>query len=58
MAVDGSEFKAADSKDRSYSEERLRERMGRLEVKIRECLAELEAADREEAGVEREKRAE
>jgi transposase len=57
-AVDGSEFKAADSKDRSYSEERLRERMGRLEVKIGECLAVLEAADREESGVERGKSAE
>jgi transposase len=58
VAIDGSKFKAVNSKDQNYTEGKLRERIQRLEVKIEEYLAELDAADREETEAEQEKSAE
>jgi hypothetical protein len=57
VAIDGSKFKAVNSKDRNYTEAKLRERIQRLEVKIADYLAELEEADREETVEENEKSA-
>ncbi|MDR2538002.1 MAG: transposase, partial [Treponema sp.] len=58
VAIDGSTFKAVNSKDRNYSEAKLRERIQRLEVNIEAYLAELEKADREETEAGQEKSAE
>jgi transposase len=58
VAIDGSKFNAVNSKDRNYTEGKLREWIRRLEKKIEEYLAELEVADREEAEVGQEKREE
>jgi hypothetical protein len=58
VAIDGSKFKAVNSKDRNYTEGKLKERIERLEKKIEDYLKELEETDREKAGAEREKSAE
>jgi hypothetical protein len=58
LAIDGSKFKAVNSRERNYSEGKLRERIQRLEVKIEVYFAELDAADREETEAEGEKSAE
>jgi transposase len=55
VAIDGSKFKAVNSKERNYTEGKLRERIERLEKKIEEYLKELEETDREEAVAEQEK---
>jgi hypothetical protein len=55
VAIDGSKFKAVNSKNRNYTEGKLKERIQRLEKKTKEYLAELETADREEAKAGQEK---
>jgi hypothetical protein len=54
-AIDGSKFKAVNSKERNYTEGKLKERIERLEKKIADYLKELEEADREGGEVEQEK---
>jgi hypothetical protein len=58
VAIDGSKFKAVNSKELNYTEGKLKERIERLEKKIEDYLKELDETDREEAGAEREKSAE
>lgn len=58
LAIDGSKFKAVNSKERNYTEGKLEERIQRLEKKIAEYLEELDATDREEDEAEQEKSAE
>jgi hypothetical protein len=48
VAVDGSKFKAVNSKDRNFSEAKLRGRIDRLETHIEEYSKELEANDGKE----------
>jgi hypothetical protein len=55
VAIDGSKFKAVNSKDRNYTEGKLKERIQQLEKKIEEYLAEVGVADREEAEAGQEK---
>ena len=57
-AMDGCKFKAVNSKDRNFTEKKLKDRLGRIEAKIEEYLKELEASDRAEDSVAREKSAE
>jgi hypothetical protein len=52
-AIDGSNFKANNSKDRNWTEGKLRERTERLEKKIVEYLAKMEEADLEETGADK-----
>ncbi|MDR1419622.1 MAG: transposase, partial [Treponema sp.] len=49
LAIDGSTFKAVNSKERNYTEGKLKERIQRLETRMEAWLKELEEADREEA---------
>jgi transposase len=55
VAIDGSKFKAVNSKDQNYTKAKLRERIQRLEAKTEEYLEELEEADQKETGAENEK---
>jgi hypothetical protein len=55
VAIDGSKFKAVNSKDRNYTEGKLKERIRWLEKKTEEYLAEVEVADRGEAEAGQEK---
>jgi len=57
-AIDGSKFKAVNSKDRNYTKDKLTDRLQRLDKKIDEYLAEMERIDREEGISEKEKSAE
>ena len=57
-AMDGCKFKAMNAKDRNFTEKKLNDRIGRIEAKIEEYLKELEASDRAEDSVAREKSAE
>ena len=58
LAIDGSKFKAVNSKERNYTEGKLKERIERLEKKIETYMKELEETDREEEEGEQEKSAE
>ena len=49
IAIDGSKFKAVNSKDRNFTEKKLQDRIARIETKIEEYLKELEDSDREES---------
>ena len=55
VAIDGSKFKAVNSKKRNFTEEKLKNRLERIDKHIAEYLAELENIDTEEdsAGGER-----
>jgi transposase len=57
-AIDGSRFKADNSKDRNWTEAKLEERTEQLEKKTAGCLEELEETDGEEGAAEQEKSAE
>ena len=48
VAVDGSKFKAVNSKDRNFGPKKLEERISRIDAKIEEYLKELEDSDWEE----------
>ena len=56
-AIDGSKFKAVNSKDRNFTKDKLSDRLKRIEAKIDEYLKELEKTDKEEDAVEKEKSA-
>ncbi|MCL2087017.1 MAG: IS1182 family transposase [Oscillospiraceae bacterium] len=45
VAIDGSKFKAVNSKDRNFTDKKLRERIARIDSKIEEYLKELEDSD-------------
>ena len=55
LAIDGSKFKAVNSKERNYTDGKLKERIERLDTKIEGYMKELEEADREEGGAGEEK---
>jgi transposase len=55
LAIDGSKFKAVNSKERNYTDGKLKERIERLDTKIEAYMKELEEADREEGGAGEEK---
>lgn len=48
IAVDGSKFKAVNSKDRNFTDKKLQERIMRLEVKIEEYMNQLNEVDKQE----------
>ena len=54
-AVDGSKFKAVNSKDRNFTKDKLNDRIKRIDAKIDEYLKELDKTDIEEDVVEKEK---
>jgi transposase len=58
VAIDGSKFKAVNSKDRNFTKDKLKDRIKRLDEKIAEYLAELEESDRQEDSAVGEKPAE
>jgi transposase len=47
-AIDGSKFKAVNSKDRNFTDSKLKERIARLEAKIEEYMREIDEADKQE----------
>jgi transposase len=49
VAIDGSKFKASNSKKRNWTKARLRERIGLIDASIEEYLTLLEASDRQHA---------
>jgi transposase len=57
-AIDGSKFKAVNSKDRNFTKDKLKDRLERIDKKIEEYLKELDKTDFDENIVEREKTAE
>jgi transposase len=52
VAIDGSKFKAVNSKERNFTETKLKDRIERIEKKIEEYLAQIDATDKEENAVE------
>jgi hypothetical protein len=48
IAIDGSKFKAVNANDRNFTDGKLADRIGRLDNKITEYMAELSANDQEE----------
>ena len=58
ISLDGSKFRAVNSKHRNFTIEKLKDRLGRIEKKIGEYLEELEKADLAEDAVEKGKSAE
>jgi len=58
VAVDGSKFKAVNSKDHNFGGKKLEERIARIEAKIEEYLRELEDSDWEENAAAGEKSSE
>jgi transposase len=56
-AIDGSKFKAVNSKDNNFTRDKLKDRLKRIDEKIDEYLKELEKTDMEENAVEKEKSA-
>ena len=57
-AIDGSKFKAVNSKDRNFTKDKLDDRLKRIDERINEYLAELEKNDNVEDTVDKEKAAE
>lgn len=55
VAIDGSKFKAVNSKDRNFGRKKLEERIARIDAKIEEYLRELEDSDWAENAAEGEK---
>jgi len=58
IAIDGSKFKAVNSKDRNFGAKKLEERIARIDAKIEEYLRELEDSDWKENAAAGEKSAE
>ena len=52
QAIDGSKFKAVNSKDRNFCDKKLKERLARIEEKIKEYMSKLDDADQKEDTVE------
>jgi Transposase and inactivated derivatives len=57
IAIDGSKFKAANSKDRNFTEQKLSERIAKIDAKIEEYLRNIEDTDTVESAVAKEKSA-
>jgi len=57
-SIDGSKFKAVNSKDRNFTKGKLEDRIKRIEENISEYMKELDELDEEEDKVEKEKSAE
>jgi transposase len=55
IAIDGSKFKAVNSKDRNFNEEKLAERIARLNAQIEEYLRQIDDTDKQENAVSGEK---
>jgi transposase len=55
VAIDGSKFKAVNSKDRNFTKDKLKDRLKRIDEKINEYLKELEKTDMEEDAVDKKK---
>jgi len=55
VGIDGSKFKAVNSKDCNFTKDKLKDRLERLDKKIDEYLSELEKTDKEEDIAEKEK---
>jgi transposase len=53
VAIDGSKFKAVNSKDNNFTKDKLKDRLKRIEIKIDEYLKELDRTDKEEDLVDR-----
>jgi transposase len=53
VAVDGSKFKAVNSKDRNFTKNKLTDRLARIEAKIQEYLNQLEEQDKQEINDEK-----
>jgi len=51
VAIDGSKFKAVNSKQRNFTQRKLKKQVNELDRKIEQYLAELDEADEEEKGV-------
>jgi len=58
VAIDGSKFKAVNSKDCNFNDDKLKERIERLNARIEEYLRQIEEADIEENRADIEKSAE
>jgi transposase len=58
VAIDGSKFKAVNSKDRNFTDKKLEERIARIDVKIEEYLHQLEESDSKEDAASGEKTSE
>ena len=56
-AIDGSKFKAVNSKDRNFTKDKLKDRIERIDEKIEEYMKELDKGDKEEDAAAREKTA-
>jgi transposase len=56
-AIDGSKFKAVNSKERNFTQDKLKDRLERIEEKIEAYMKEIEDTDREEDEVAAEKTA-
>lgn len=52
VAIDGSKFKAMNSKERNFNEKKIQERLNRISEKITEYMAELDRNDLREEGIE------
>jgi DNA-binding protein H-NS len=55
LALDGSKFKAVNSRERNFTKNKLKDRLKRIDTEIGEYLAVLEKTDREEEVVDRER---
>jgi transposase len=53
IAIDGSKFKALNSKNRNFTKKKLKKRLEEIDAKIEKYLNELDAADEEEADVQK-----
>ena len=54
IAIDGSKFKAVNSKDRNFTDKKLQDRISRIDARIEEYLCDLEQLDLQEDSVSKE----
>jgi transposase len=50
VAIDGSKFKAANTRDKNYSKAKMKRRLRQIEESIERCLGQMESADRVDPG--------
>lgn len=55
VAIDGSKFKAVNSKDRNFTDKKLQDRIARINARIEEYLRDMDALDSQEDTIAREK---
>ncbi len=53
MAIDGSKFKAVNSRDRNFTRAKMQRRMEQIEESVERYLHQLDSADRQEPSVAR-----